>query len=156
MRVYTEIYHDINNSPPYLIKIILSSKEDYNQEKSNKDFLDFINLWKEYYDSQKEFCFIFDTQNLSKAPISFCYRLVKFINEIKKNQKQYLKFSIINVTNGFVKYLYKLLFTLTKPVAPVYIVKNLQESTQLYEYKIKNNSMLNYYIKMNDIAILNS
>jgi hypothetical protein len=74
----------------------------------------------------------------------------RFIDYLKKNKKPYLKYSIILVKNQFVLTLLKLIFKISSPVAPVYIVKNRNDFINLdLQLKLNNTvTNINYsYVK---------
>ena len=59
-----------------------------------------------------------------------------FIYRLKKEPIQYLQKSIIIVNNSFIQSLLDLIFFIQSPVAPVYIIKDIN-----YVQKILDNSL---------------
>tara|TARA_B100001093_G_C26582318_1_gene907844 strand:- start:639 stop:899 length:261 start_codon:yes stop_codon:yes gene_type:complete len=76
------------------------------------------------------------------ANIKYVFKLSSFIKFIKKNIKvQYLKYSVITVNSTFVKYLLNIIFTISSPVAPVYIINKDDYYVKIHE-DIKNNKKI--------------
>jgi hypothetical protein len=89
--------------------------------KDEEEFKLFLKEWLELYKKQKDFTFVFDTTNVGLINISYCFKLKKFIGELKQLPKQYLQKSIIIVSNKYIKHLLNIIFKITKPIAKVYI-----------------------------------
>ena len=64
--------------------------------ENNKDFDDFINSWKNLYLLKQKFTFIFDT-TVGFPPIKYCFKMSKFIKELRDESVQYLEKSLIIV-----------------------------------------------------------
>ncbi len=109
--------YNYNNFPQVLVKFNGNIKDD-------KDYYQFINKWLELYADKKEYNFLFDTRDISLINISYAHKVSSFIKELKKLDKQWLTFSIIIVNSKFVRGLLSLIFKISKPVAPVYIVSS--------------------------------
>ena len=92
--------------------------------KTDEELEDFFNLWKKLYEDKKKFIFLFDTTELGFVNVSYCYKLKKKIDEIKKEPEHFLSKSIILVSNVYIKHLLNLIFNITTPVATVYIYNN--------------------------------
>ena len=88
------------------------------------DFEDFIDKWRKLYLEKKNFTFIFDTINTSLVNPYYCYLMANFISELKKNDTQYLNYSVIIVKNSAIKILLNIIFGIQKPVAPVFLIDN--------------------------------
>jgi hypothetical protein len=110
-----------------------------NKIDNEDDFNQFLKKWIYLYNDKKDFTFIFDTVDVGIPNISYCYKMTKFINKLKKFKHQYLQKSLIIVSNKYIRYLLNLIFRIQKPVAPVYI------------YNIKNDSLCNPYDLLNNI-----
>ena len=95
------------------------------------DFDNFINKWKELYENKKHFSFIFNTLNTSLVNPYYCYLMANFISDLKKNEIQYLNFSVIIVKNAAVRILLNIIFRIQKPVAPVYLIENNKKNELL-------------------------
>lgn len=106
--------------------------------KDDEDFGKFIKQWLMLNQRQEKFHFLMDTTKTGMVSVKYCFEMSKFINHIKKSNKNFLQYSIILVSNGFIMGLLKLIFTISKPVAPVYIVKKKQDYYKL-EGKLNKN-----------------
>ena len=60
------------------------------------------------------------------------YFLAKKIKEIKKLENQYLQQTIVIIKSSWIKHLANALFCIIKPIAPVFIVKDLDTCNLLY------------------------
>jgi len=88
--------------------------------KNENEFNQFLKEWILLYQNKKEFTFIFDTTKVSPPNIKYCRKMTRFIKKIKRFPKQYLQKSTIIISNNYIKYLLKFIFTIQKPVAPVH------------------------------------
>ena len=71
-------------------------KISFNAEKQiESEFDEFLQEWIKLYEEKKEFYFVFDTCDLGMLNVKYAYKMSKFIKEIKKRDKQYLKKSLI-------------------------------------------------------------
>tara|TARA_B110000208_G_scaffold176472_1_gene222883 strand:+ start:699 stop:1064 length:366 start_codon:yes stop_codon:yes gene_type:complete len=94
---------------------------------SEIDFTLFIDQWINLYEDQINFTFLFDMSGMGNVNPIYCYKMSRFISELKGYEHQYLlSTKIINV-NKYLKYLLLLIFALQKPVAKVTIVYNDSE-----------------------------
>jgi len=131
---------DYSNAPVIGVKL-------NNHIESNDDFNNFLNNWLELYKKKEEFIFIFDTTTVGYIPVKYCYRMAKFISELKQLDKQYLKRSFIIANSWIVKLLLRLTFNLQSPVAPVYIIRTHELSLAMNQdiEDIKSLSLYDYY-----------
>lgn len=103
-------------------------KISFNAEKQiESEFDEFLQEWIKLYEEKKEFYFVFDTCDLGMLNVKYAYKMSKFIKEIKKRDKQYLKKSLIIVKNQYISFLLNIVFSLTKPVADVYLFSNTDD-----------------------------
>ena len=65
--------------------------------------------------------------------MSYVFTMRKFIKKIKQFPHQYLQQSLIIVSNKYVKYLLSLVFSVQKPVAPVYIYNKTDKNPINYD-----------------------
>ena len=85
-------------------------KVTFNEKiESEEDFNEFLKKWVLLYDNKKNFTFIFDVSNVSSFNISYVFKMRKFIKKIKEFPYQYLKKSLIIVSNKYTKYLLSLI-----------------------------------------------
>ena len=100
-------------------------KVSFNNEKQVEAEFDlFLEEWKKLYDEENYFYFIFDTCQLGMLNVKYAYKMSKFIKELKKRDEQYLKKSLIIVKNQYISFLLNIVFSITKPVADVYLFSN--------------------------------
>ena len=109
-------------------------------EKINgeEEFNEFLKEWVLLYDNKKDFTFIFDSSNISKFNISYAFKMRKFIKKIKEFPHQYLKKSLIIVSNKYVKYLLSIVFSVQKPIATVYIYDKKPDEELNFNNLMKN------------------
>jgi hypothetical protein len=88
---------------------------------NESEFLLFCEQWKQLYKDKREFTFIFDMKDIGYVYPFYCYKMSTFISELKKEQTQYVTSSTIINVNTYMKYLLHVIFSIQKPVAPVYI-----------------------------------
>ena len=118
--------------------------------QDDEDYKEFVRGWLKLYQNETPFYFLMDTSNTGLVPIKYCFEMGRFIDYLKKNKKPFLKYSIILVKNQFVLTLLKLIFKISRPVAPVYIVKNRNDFINLDHQLKLNNTVTNIkhsYIK---------
>ena len=105
---------DESNFP--IIKNIL--KGNITDESLNQLFL----KWLSFYEKNKGFYLLFDICKVKNPTIKNGYQLAKFIKRIKKKDPQYLKKSILILNNNYIlRKVMGIVFTLTKPAAPLYL-----------------------------------
>ena len=88
---------------------------------TDKDFTDFTKQWLDLYDAGLNFEFVFDTRNAGFINIKYCIYMAFFIKLLKKRKTQYLTKSTIFVYNNYIFKLFKFIFYMEPPVAPVYL-----------------------------------
>lgn len=102
-----------------IIKISFSASKQIESE-----FDAFLDEWLKLYDSKQHFYFIFDTRQLAMLNIKYAYKMSAFIKKLKKRDEQYLNGSIIIVKNKYIRFLLNIVFSITKPVADVFLFSN--------------------------------
>ena len=110
---------DIDKSKMPIIKV---NFKDESQVESDFDKL--LDEWISFYDRKIPFYFVFDTRNLNNLNIKYAYKMSSFIKKLKKLEKQYLLSSIVIVKNQYIRFLLNIVFSITKPVANVYLFSN--------------------------------
>lgn len=121
--------YNYNDFP--LVKIKLN-----NSINNDNDYNDFVNKWIELYERKTPFWFIIDTTNIGMVSISYAYKMGNFIKNLKKNGvlkygNQWLQRSIIIVNNNIIASLLKIVFYVSPPIAPVFIVKSKVDSINI-------------------------
>ena len=133
-------------------------KISFNSEKQvEEEFDEFLGEWLKLYDEEKEFYFIFDTCDLGMMNVKYAYKMSKFIKELKKRDKQFLKKSLIILKNQYISFLLNIVFSITKPVANVYLFSD--HSDKLIKEDIENiktasdfeNTIEDYSINLTEI-----
>ncbi len=104
---------------------------------SDKDFTDFTKQWLDLYDNGLNFEFVFDTKNAGLVNIKYCIYMAFFIKLLKKRKKQLLTKSTIFVYNNYIFKLFKFIFYMEPPVAPVYLynISNNKEKLEIIDNK---------------------
>ena len=87
--------------------------------KNDEDFYDFTNRWLEYYKKKQDFVFVFDTTDVGFVNIKYAFKMANFVKELKKQEIQYLKHSIIVTDNWWTKFLLKIIFAIQSPVCSI-------------------------------------
>tara|TARA_B110001450_G_C17504741_1_gene433875 strand:- start:1 stop:429 length:429 start_codon:yes stop_codon:yes gene_type:complete len=107
-------YHfDLTSLP--IIKINLKG------EITSKNIDDFLTKWLEIYDLHTKHTLIFDITKTHSQNVQCAIKLAKFIKKVKMEKPQLLQRSIIILNeNTLLRYLFKIIFTITKPIAPVF------------------------------------
>ena len=123
--------YDYTNFPQVKVKFSKSIEND-------DDFSLFTNTWKEINDKQKHFSFLFDTRDVGFVNLKYAKMMSLFIKKMKENENNVLDFTIIIVNSTFVRYCLKLIFSITTPIAPVYILSNEEDEKKLYNKLVNN------------------
>tara|TARA_Y100000389_G_C17444614_1_gene510793 strand:- start:24 stop:458 length:435 start_codon:yes stop_codon:yes gene_type:complete len=95
---------------------------------NQKNFTEFTQKWETYDERNTPYTFIFTSEGVGLKLTKYIKKIVIFIKKLKKRKKihnnVFLSKSIMICKNNFTKYLLKCIFTLQKPLAPVYIIEN--------------------------------
>ena len=77
--------------------------------------------------------------------------MANFIHELKNNDYQYLKYSVIIVKNKAIQYLLNIIFKIQKPVAPIYMIEDSSENKKnsFYIVNISNKTKRDTLIVLN-------
>jgi hypothetical protein len=111
----------------------IENEEDYNL---------FIRKWMELYSNKNDFNFVFDTTNVGLVNMEYVFKMKKFIKKLKEFPRHYLKWSIIIVSNKYIRYILNMVFMFQKPVATVYIYNH--EDTEPLDYTKLINDVINH------------
>lgn len=145
-------YNKLRFNNKLCYKIDMVDCEDSNLV--SKQFEDFLDLWKDLYEKKIRFCFLFDTSSLTKASVEYCYRFANFLKSMKKRNVQYLDYSIIIITNRWIRWWFNFLLKIEKPLAKIYVVKNKNEANELIDYLTSNSCFLESYLLVKKINIV--
>lgn len=107
-----------------------------NTIQDDNDFNLFLKSWLQLYNLKKDFIFIFDTSNVGFIPIKYSFKMCSFIKNLKSREYQYLQKSIILVNSNIVKRMLDLIFYLQPPVAPVYIINDVNHIKSILENNV--------------------
>ena len=122
----------------------------------DKEFIQLTILWMEIYKKNKDFIFIFDTDEFEYADPKYAILIADFIKKLKKYPK-YLKISILYMTNNFLLELLNFSLTIQPPINDVYLInQTVNNKEQLINILDKddinkNYKIINDYMKKNDI-----
>ena len=118
----------------------------FNKIINNDDYNLFINKWLLLYQNKKNFTFIFDTTEMGLVNTKYAIKIASFIKDLKKLPIQYLQRSLIIINNKSTELLLKVIFSIQKPISKVYLIRNKDQVTDVYNKSI-NNEMVNcpYY-----------
>ena len=111
----------------------IENEEDYNL---------FIRKWMELYSKKNDFNFVFDTTNVGLVNMEYVFKMKKFIKKLKEFPRHYLKWSIIIVSNKYIRYILNMVFMFQKPVATVFIYNH--EDTEPLIYTKLINDVINH------------
>ncbi len=120
------------------------------------DFDNFSIIWKKFYVEKKYFSFRIDTSYLTRPNILYCYKMAMLIREFKEYSIQYLKYSIMIIPNPYIRYLLNMIMKIQKPIATIYVTKNIMEANSLYNYKLDDSIFLETFILLNNISVIES
>ena len=127
------MFADFNLENFPLVKVKFKSNVE-----NDEDFDYFLKGWMSIHNQKKEYTLLFDTSEIGIMNPKYALRTATFIKEFKKMDQQFLKKSIIIVTNKYIRYLMDFVFNFQKPSAPVYIVNNLDKSLEVYNDILNN------------------
>ena len=92
----------------------------------------FLNKWLEIYDLHTKHTLIFDITKTHSQNLQCAIKLAKFIKKIKMEKQQLLQRSIIILNeNNLLRYLFKIIFTITKPISPVFFYWKKTDETNV-------------------------
>ena len=104
--------------------------------ENNEDFNMFCDSWNKCDDIKKPYTFIFDSNSVGLVHIKYAYKMSCFISDLKARKRKldniFLEKSIIICNNWYALSLLRLIFSIQKPVAPVYIVETMDKAKDLY------------------------
>ena len=107
-------------------------------------FLSFLQEWNNCDILETPYSYYFDTSNgMGKPKLKYAFGMAAFIKKKKKEPVKYLNHSIIYVTSRRNYLLLRIIFNLSSPIAPVYIVtENNEEFNRKLKDAILNNTKL--------------
>ena len=110
-----------NNLPTIIVKFL-------NNDITEESYKKFIDDW-DYNDNKKEkYNYFFDISLCLGTPnLKYAYKLSKFIQNKKNEEDKYLEYSIIYTNRSIDIYLLNIIFTITSPIAKVYIIDRIDK-----------------------------
>ena len=146
MKILTKIIND------NIINVSIT--DEISNIKSDFDY--FSETWRQFYLDKKFFIFKIDTTHLGKPDIKYCYKLAMLIREFKDCDIQYLKCSIMVIPNTYIRYLLNLIMRMQPPIATIYVTKNIMEAESILKYKLDNSVILETFILINNVIVIES
>lgn len=128
---------EIDKSKLPIVKVNFTDKTQIEEE-----FNYLLDEWQQFYNDKIPFYFVFDTRNVSSLNIKYAYKMSNFIKQLKKKERQYLKGTIVIVKNQYVRFLLNIVFSITRPVADVYLFSkhsDLMITEDIYNIETENN-----------------
>jgi len=116
---------DTSNLPLFEISL-------YDIDKPS-DFNKFTEFWENIHSKNKKYYFLFNTKNMSTPMPNYCMKMANFIKKLKQQDVNALVFSVICVKTSMLRQMASLIFKVTPPMSPVYIVKHRDEGLQVYK-----------------------
>lgn len=92
----------------------------------------FFSLWLSISNEKKPYIIVFDGNKVDYAKPTFIFRFAKFMKSLRKQEPQYLQYSIIIINNSLMRGLMNMVFRLQPPVAPVYMCNSPDELEELH------------------------
>lgn len=126
--------YDYNNSPNIIVKF-------GNKIEKEEDFTLFLQKWIELYQKKNDFSFVLDTREIGISNLNYAFKMKKFIKQMKELPEQYLKWTIIIVSNKFIRQILNMIFMVQNPIAKVFIY-NINSNNEPQE-DINYNSLIN-------------
>ena len=107
-------------------------------------FQSFLQEWNNCDLLKVPYTYYFDTSiGMSNPKLKYAFGMAAFIKKKKKEPEKYLQHSIIYVTSRRNYLLLRIIFNLSSPIAPVYIVtENTEEFNNTLNEAIKNGTKL--------------
>tara|TARA_X000000950_G_scaffold285442_1_gene391433 strand:- start:9127 stop:9570 length:444 start_codon:yes stop_codon:yes gene_type:complete len=116
-----------------LVKVTLNGNIE-----SDEDFNVFLHAWNNLYLHEQNFTLLFDARNFGMISIKYAIKMTFFIKKIKKNKPQFLSKSLILLKGRWLRFLVSFMFSIEKPVAPVYVYYTDNDDTNdVYYYHEK-------------------
>ena len=119
----------------------------------------YLNYWNLKQCKKEKFSCCVDTTAVKDIDLIFgtkqAITIGKFIKNMKKQPYQYLNYTILVISNTMLINLLDIIFKMTKPCAPIYIVKNIDQANLLYNCLKRNNAIeINAYLIVNEIKYI--
>lgn len=111
---------------------------------TDEGFKSFLEEWNNCDRLGTPYKYYFDTSlGVGKPSLKYAFAMASFIKKKKKEREKFLQYSIIYVTSRRNYLLLRIIFNLSSPIAPVYIVnENTDEFNEKLYSAITNNTKL--------------
>ena len=109
-------------------------KATHENDINNNSYHNLINKWWKFYRKKRHFHFIFDFTDLNYCDINLIPTFVKSQIEFKKQETQYLDYSIVVVNNKLLMNILTKLLHIITPIGIIYITNSLHNSKNLVNY----------------------
>ena len=108
---------------------------------------------------KKNYYLCIDTRQTGIINIKYAFKITEFISYIKKNavklfEQQWLQNSIILIDSKIIMNLFNIIFNITSPIAPIYLVNSINDMKFIDEICKQYNSNdinLNKFTQINNI-----
>ena len=114
--------------PTVSVKITNENDED------NKSYHKLIHKWWKFYKKKRHFHFIFDFTDLTQCNINLIPIFIKNQMEIKKQDTQYLDYTIVVLNNKLLMNILTKILNIITPIGIIYISNSLDNSINLVNY----------------------
>ena len=114
--------------PTVYVKV--TNDNDHHNESYHK----LINKWCKFYKKKRHFHFIFDFTELNHCNVNLIPIFIKNQMEIKKQDTQYLDYSIVVLNNKLLMNILTKLLHMITPIGIIYITNSLDNSINLVNY----------------------
>ena len=113
---------EFNNTNKPTIKV------EFTESNVTKEgYTEFINNWNQCDEDKEDYNYFFDvSKGMGSPSIKYAFGIAGFIMRKKREPIIYLKHSIIYITSSSARTLLRLIFNISSPIAPVYIITKLE------------------------------
>tara|TARA_Y100000741_G_scaffold356368_1_gene332922 strand:- start:750 stop:1205 length:456 start_codon:yes stop_codon:yes gene_type:complete len=118
---------------------------------------EFINNWNQCDEEKTDYNYFFDvSKGIGPPSLKYAFGIAGFIMRKKREPTIYLKHSIIYITSTSSRTLLRLVFNISSPIAPVYIINNIEVvdilNTYIATYR-ENHGKYPSSIPYNDVIV---
>lgn len=112
----------------------------------------FFSIWLSIYNENKPYIIVFDATIIDYAKPTFIFKFVKFMKKLRKQNPQYLQYSIIIIDNSLMRGLMNMVFRIQSPIAPVYLCNSSDKLDELHNEIHKNSAKKVEIFDKNDVT----
>lgn len=119
----------------------------------------YLNYWNLKQCEKREFSCCIDSTAIKNynfyTATKQAITIANFIKKMKKQPSQYLKYTILVITNSILIQLLDMILNLTTPCATIYIVNSMDKANALFNTLDRNNSLeINAYLLVQEIKYI--